>query len=67
MVAKLRIGNKIREKKYWGMRKRGSADYAGGLESWKHVWEKYKRWREGTDVSCLAYKKILGVEKKGEG
>jgi len=52
-VAKLRLGNEMRKGRYWGMRRRGNAGYAGELESWEHIWEKCERWRKGTDVSCL--------------
>jgi len=51
-VARFRLGNEIRESRYWEKeRERKCRLCKGGLESWEHIWEECRKWKEGTKES----------------
>ncbi|XP_025993782.2 uncharacterized protein LOC113004505 [Solenopsis invicta] len=66
-VARFRLGNEIRERMYWGgEEEKGCRLCGGGIESWEHVWEECRSWRErGGESWQEVFSWILG--EKGEG
>jgi len=67
-VARFRLGNEMREGKYWEGEERRSCRICGDrLELWEHVWEECRLWREGGggtwQEACV---RLLGGEGEGE-
>lgn len=47
-VARFRLGNEVREGRYWEEEKEKMCRLCGGeVETWEHIWERCRRWREG--------------------
>lgn len=44
-VARFRLGNEMREGRYWEEEEM-QAMWKGGVETWEHVWEECRDWRE---------------------
>lgn len=60
-----RLGNGMREGRYWEEERRRSRLCEGEEETWEHVWERCREWREGGDSWQEAVGWIIG--EKGEG
>jgi len=67
-VARFRLGNEIREERYWEEEEKKLCRLCGDkVETWEHVWEECKTWREGSDGSCQEVcERILGGKAEGE-
>jgi len=65
-IARWRMGNEIREGRYWEEPEKRTCRLCGGeVESWEHVWEGCRRWEEWEESWQEAVKWVLG--EKGEG
>lgn len=60
-VAIFRLGNEMREGRYWKEEEKRRCRLCGEeRESWEHVWEECRAWREGEGESWQeAYGRIL--------
>jgi len=66
-VARFRLGNEMKEGRYWEeMEKRRCRLCKGEMETWEHVWERCREWREGGGCWQEAVYRILGEEGTGE-
>lgn len=67
-MARFRLGNEMREGWYWEEEERRTCRLCGrGRESWEHVWENCRTWKEGEGGSWQeSYSKILGEGGEGE-
>jgi len=68
-VARFRLGNEIREGRYWEEEEKKLCRLCGDkVETWEHVWEECRKWRQGGEGSWQeACGRILGGEGEGEG
>lgn len=45
-VARFRLGNEMREGRYWEEEEEEIQAMWKGVETWQHVWEECRDWRE---------------------
>lgn len=66
-IARFRLGNEMREGKYWGeVRERECRLCGGEIESWEHVWERCRSWTEGGGNWQEVCERMLGGEGEGK-
>jgi len=67
-IARFRLGNEMREGRYWEGEERKKCRLCGNEEeSWEHVWERCRRWREGGGGGWQeAVGWVLGEDGEGE-
>ncbi|KAL6257812.1 hypothetical protein P5V15_011402 [Pogonomyrmex californicus] len=47
-VARFRLGNEMREGRYWEEKKKRICRLCGGgIKTWEHIWEECRMWKEG--------------------
>ncbi|KYN10179.1 hypothetical protein ALC57_17696, partial [Trachymyrmex cornetzi] len=66
-VARFRLGNEVRDGRYWEGEEERKCRFCGNGETWEHVWEECRRWTKGGDGSWQVVGFILGDEGDGEG
>jgi len=67
-VARCRLGNETLEGRYWEGEERRMCRLCGGeIESWEHLWEKCRTWKEGGGER--GWQEVVGMilGDKGEG
>jgi len=66
-VARFRLGNEVREGRYWEDEENKKCRLCGTeLETWEHVWEGCRKWRENEESWQKAVGWILREEGEGE-
>lgn len=65
-MARFRLGSKLREGRYWEDEQRLCRLCEAEMETWEHVWERYRKWREGQGSWQEALRWVLGKEEEGE-
>jgi hypothetical protein len=66
-VARFRLGNEMREGEYWEKEEERSCRLCGSEEeTWEHVWERCREWKEGGGSWQEAVKWVLGGKGEGE-
>jgi len=68
-IARFRLGNEVEERKYWEETEKKLCRLCGGgeLETWEHLWERCREWREGGGGGWQeAVTWVLGEEGEGE-
>lgn len=67
-MARYRLGNEMREGRYWeNENKRGCRLCGGDMETWEHMWEDCRSWKEGGGGSWQEiYGRVLGEEGEGK-
>ncbi|XP_067217103.1 LINE-1 retrotransposable element ORF2 protein [Linepithema humile] len=66
-VARFRLGNEVREGRYWEEEEKRRCRLCGGeRETWEHVWEECREWKEGGGSWQEAVGWVLGEEGEGE-
>lgn len=66
-MARARLGNEMREDRYWEEEDKRVCRLCGGAEeSWKHVWEVCREWKEGGGAWQEAVDWMLGEEGERE-
>jgi len=67
-MARFRLGNEVKEGRYWEEEKEKLCRLCGyEVETWEHVWEECKSWKEGTGESWQeACSWVLGGDGGGE-
>lgn len=64
---RFRLGNEMREGRYWEKEERRRCRLCEGEEeTWEHVWERCREWREGGGSWQEAVRWVLGEEGEGE-
>jgi len=68
-VVRFRLGNEMKEGRYWEEEDKRMCRLCGGeIESWEHVWEECRMWKERGNKSWQeVYGRILGEDGEGEG
>lgn len=66
-VARFRMGNEVKERRYWEEEKKKLCRLCEGeVETWEHVWERCRDWKEGGGSWQEAVNWILGENGEGE-
>lgn len=66
-IARFRLGNEMRESRYWGEQRERECRLCGGeRESWEHVWERCRSWTEGGGNWQEVRRRVLGRGGGGE-
>jgi len=66
-VARFRLGNEMREGRYWEEEENRLCRLCGAeMETWEHVWERCRRWREEDSSWQEVAGTILGEDGGGE-
>jgi len=65
---RFRLGNEMKEGRYWEEEDKRMCRLCGGeIESWEHVWEECRMWKEKGNKSWQeVYGRILGEDGEGE-
>lgn len=67
-VARFRLGSEMKGSKYWeGEERREFRMYGGREETWEHVWEECREWKEGGGSWQDAVEWVLGEKGEEEG
>lgn len=68
-VARFRLGNEVREGRYWEEEEKRLCRRCGGeIESWEHVWERCRDWGgDGKSTWQEEVGRILGGRERGNG
>lgn len=67
-VARFWLGNEMRESKYWEKEEKKRCRLcSGSRETWEHVWEGCREWRNGEGIRQERMGWVLGDEGEEEG
>jgi len=67
-IARFRLGNEIKEGRYWEEERDKLCRLCGNkVETWEHVWEECRSWKEGSEESWqVACDRVLGGMEMGK-
>jgi len=66
-IARFRLGNEMREGRYWEEEEKGICRLCEEEETWEHTWERCRDWGEGEGSWQEARSWVLGEGERGNG